>query len=102
MDRMRCDLCRKRGLPVGAGIVESACERIVGNRFKRAGRRWSRAGANAVLAIRCCLENKRWPEFHDLILEAQLAAYRPVGPNIIDAVPVLPEPNGPVSPTNPP
>ena len=35
-DRMRHDLCRKRGLPVGSGVVESACKQIVGSRFKRA------------------------------------------------------------------
>ena len=62
-DRMRCDLYRARGLPVGSGVVESACEHIVGNRFKKAGCRWSKAGANALLAIRCCLENMRWPDF---------------------------------------
>ena len=36
-DRMRCDLCRKRGLPVGFGIVESVCKQIVRSRFKEAG-----------------------------------------------------------------
>ena len=41
-DRMRCDLCRKRGLPVGSGIVESACKHIVENRFKESGCRWSK------------------------------------------------------------
>ena len=65
MGRMRCDLYRRRGLPVGSGIVESACKRIVGSRLKGAGRRWSKAGANAVLAIGCCLENRRWPDFLD-------------------------------------
>ena len=62
-DRMHYDLYRARGLPVGSGIVESACKQIVGNRFKGAGRHWSKAGANGLLAIRCCLENTRWPEF---------------------------------------
>ena len=38
MDRMRYDLYRRRGLPVGSGIVESACKRIVGSRLKGAGR----------------------------------------------------------------
>ena len=65
MDRMRYDPCRRRGLPVGSGIVESACKRIVGSRLKGAGRRWSKAGANAVLATGCCLENRRWPDFLD-------------------------------------
>ena len=51
-DRMRYDLCRERGLPVGSGVVESACKQIVGSRFKRAGCRWSpKAGANALLAV---------------------------------------------------
>ncbi len=36
-DRMRYDLCRTRRLPVGSGIVESACNCIVGNRLKGAG-----------------------------------------------------------------
>ena len=63
MDRMRCDLYRRRELPVGSGIVESACKRIVGSRLKRAGCHWSTAGANAVLAIGRCLENRRWPDF---------------------------------------
>ena len=64
-DRMRYDLYRKRGLPVGSGFVESACKRIVGSRLKGAGRRWSKAGANAVLAVKCCFENRRWPDFLD-------------------------------------
>ena len=34
-DRMRRDLLRERGLPVGSGVVESACKQIVGSRFKR-------------------------------------------------------------------
>ena len=62
-DRMHYDLCRARGLPVGSGIVESACKQIVADRFKGAGRHWSKAGANGLLAIRCCLENMRWPDF---------------------------------------
>ena len=64
-DRMRYDLYRQRGLPVGSGVVESACKQIVGSRFKGAGRRWSKIGANAVLAIKCCFRNNRWPDFLD-------------------------------------
>ena len=62
-DRMQCDLYRKHGLPVGSSVVESACKHIFCNRFKTAGCRWSKAGANAPLAIRCCLEYIRWPDF---------------------------------------
>ena len=62
-DQMQCGLCRKHGLPVGSSVVESACKHIFGNRFKTAGCRWSKAGANALLTVRCCLENIRWSDF---------------------------------------
>ena len=62
-DRMRYDLCRELGLPVGSGVVESACKQIVGSRFKRAGCHWTKAGANALLAVKCCFKNNRWPDF---------------------------------------
>ena len=51
-DRMQCDPYRKRGLLIGSGVVKSACKQIVGNRFKKAGCRWSKAGANALFAKR--------------------------------------------------
>ena len=62
---MRYDLCRKRGLPVGSGVVEGACKPIVGNRFKQAGCRRSKAGANALLAVKCCIDNNRSADFLD-------------------------------------
>ena len=54
---MRYDLCRKRGLPVGSGVVKGACKRIVGSRLKQARCRWPKAGANALLAVKCCIDN---------------------------------------------
>ena len=63
--RMRCDACRKRRLPVGSGVVESACKRIVGSRFKRAGCRWSKAVANALPAVKRCIDNNRRADFLD-------------------------------------
>ena len=62
-DRMRCDLYRKLGLPVGSGVVESACKQIVGSRFKRAGCHWSKARANVLLAVKCFFKDNRWPDF---------------------------------------
>ena len=64
-DRMRCDRCRERGLPVGSGVVESTCKQIAGNRFRRSGCRWSKARANALLAAECCIENNRRPDVLD-------------------------------------
>ena len=62
---MRYHFCRERGLPVGSGVVESDCKQIVGSRFKRVGSRCSKAGANALLAAECCIENNRWTDFLD-------------------------------------
>ena len=42
---------------------ESACNRIVRNRLKGAGRRWSKVDANALLASGCRFENMRVPDF---------------------------------------
>ena len=74
-DRMRRDPCRTRGLPVGSGIAESACNCIAGNRLKQSGGRWSKAGANAVPAIGRCFENMRWPDLLDWRARRAAAAY---------------------------
>ena len=40
------------GLPVGTGVVESACGSVVKQRMEGEGKRWSLAGAEAILALR--------------------------------------------------
>ncbi len=52
-DRMRYDDHLRRGLPIGSGRVEAACKTVVGRRMKCAGMRWTVAGANPVLWLRC-------------------------------------------------
>jgi hypothetical protein len=61
---------RARGLMIGSGPVEAACKRVVADRLKRAGMRWSAPGADAVLAVRCALLNKQT----DLLTQAAKAA----------------------------
>lgn len=51
---------RAAGYPVGSGVVESACKRVVGGRAKGAGMRWSTAGVQAVLTLRAELLSGRW------------------------------------------
>ena len=46
---------RAKGLMIGSGPVESACKVIVGQRLKQSGMRWTKDGADAVLAIRTAL-----------------------------------------------
>jgi hypothetical protein len=40
------------GVPVGTGVVESACGAVVKHRMEGEGKRWSLAGAEAMLAWR--------------------------------------------------
>ena len=52
-DRMRYDAYLAAGLPIGSGIVEAGCKNVVGRRMKCTGMRWTVAGANPVLWLRC-------------------------------------------------
>ncbi len=46
---------RAKGLMIGSGPVESACKVVVGQRLKQAGMRWTKDGADVVLAVRTAL-----------------------------------------------
>ena len=60
--RMRYPQFRAKGLCISSGVVEAGCKQI-GDRLKRAGMRWTVAGANAILALRCCLLSGRFEDF---------------------------------------
>jgi hypothetical protein len=53
---------RQAGLPIGSGAVESSCKQVVSARCKQAGMRWSEAGVDAILALRCFVLNDRLDE----------------------------------------
>jgi hypothetical protein len=66
--RMRYRLFRQAGYPIGSGTVESACKVVVQQRMKQAGMRWSRPGAQAMLALRSTLLSDRWRQaWHSLV-----------------------------------
>jgi hypothetical protein len=52
-NRMRYRLFKEMGLCTSTGVVEAGCKIIVGKRLKQAGMRWTKRGANAILALRC-------------------------------------------------
>lgn len=54
-ERMTYPAFRLDGLPIGSGAIESAADHLVQRRLKRAGMRWSAAGADAILALRARL-----------------------------------------------
>ena len=60
--RMRYPQFRAEGLCISSGVVEAGCKQI-GARLKRAGMRWTVAGANAILALRCCILSGRFEDF---------------------------------------
>jgi hypothetical protein len=49
---MQYDEYLAMGLPVGTGVVKSACGAVVKHRMEGAGKRWSVEGAEAILALR--------------------------------------------------
>ena len=61
--RMRYPEFRAQGLCVSSGVVEAGCKRVIGTRLKRAGMHWTVAGADAIIALRCCKLSGRFEDF---------------------------------------
>jgi hypothetical protein len=62
-NRMRYDKFHAAGLCTSSAVVESGCKRAVGLRLKQGGMFWTVAGANAILALRCCRLSGRFENF---------------------------------------
>lgn len=56
---MRYAASRAQGLIVGSGAVEAGCNTVVEARLQQSGMRWTVAGANAVIALRCCFAARK-------------------------------------------
>lgn len=50
------------GLPIGSGLVESACKWLIQQRFKGVGMRWSEEGFNHLLHLRLAWVNGRFDD----------------------------------------
>jgi hypothetical protein len=61
--RMRYPEFRAQGLCVSTGVVEAGCKVAIGTRLKRAGMHWTVAGADAIIALRCCKLSGRFEDF---------------------------------------
>jgi len=59
---------KELGLPIGSGIVESACKWLIQQRFKGVGMRWSEAGFNHLLHLRLAWVNGRFDDLFALTL----------------------------------
>jgi hypothetical protein len=61
--QMRYAEFRERKFFVGSGVVEAGCRTVIGERLKQSGMRWSVRGANAIIALRCCIMSGRFEDF---------------------------------------
>jgi hypothetical protein len=61
-NRMRYGWYRKHRIVIGSGAIESAHKWVIQVRCKLPGMRWSLAGANAMLRLRCAWASGRWDD----------------------------------------
>ena len=65
-NRMRYPQFRRQGLCISSGVVESGCKRTSSaTGLKRGGMHWTVDGANAIIALKCCLLSGRFEDFWD-------------------------------------
>lgn len=60
---MRYDHYLAQGWPIGTGVVEGACGHLVKDRMEKAGMRWTREGAQAILDLRAVRLNGDWDAY---------------------------------------
>lgn len=61
--RMHYNEYRKDGLFIGSGVIEAGCKSLIGGRLKQSGMHWSVRGANAIIALRCCIESSLFEDY---------------------------------------
>ena len=68
-----CTTRRSGGLCTSTGVVEAGCKVAIGTRCKRAGMHWTVAGADAIIALRCCKLSGRFEDFWERRSSARAA-----------------------------
>jgi hypothetical protein len=63
VERMQYGTFRKQGFFIGSGVVEAGCKTVIGARCKQSGMRWSKPGAQNILALRCIHASRRTSDF---------------------------------------
>jgi hypothetical protein len=72
--RMRYHDFHAQGLCTSTGVVEAGCKVAIGTRLKRAGMHWTLAGANAIIALRCCKLSRRFADFWQVRAQGGISA----------------------------
>lgn len=68
-ERMRYDILKEKGLPIGSGAVESCIRQVVNMRLKGTGIFWIKKNAEGFLHLNCYLKAGKW----DVIEQAVIA-----------------------------
>ena len=71
-EHINYDIYKDLGLPLGSGMVESACKWLIQQRFKGVGMRWSEDGFNHLLHLRLAWVNGRFETLFGLTLSPNL------------------------------
>ena len=62
----------KQQMPLGSGMVESACKWLIQQRFKGVGMRWSEPGLQHLLILRVAWVNQRFDDCFPLVPDSPL------------------------------
>ena len=62
------------GYPIGSGVTEAACKKIIKHRFCQSGMKWKEKGSAAILSLRCLESSGRWTQFWGKINKYGIAA----------------------------
>lgn len=81
-DRLRYTPLRDAGLPVGSGATEGSCRWVIGERAKRASRRWHLEGLDAAFALRTIYCSERLPAFFPYLRRHYTANVQEVSQNV--------------------
>jgi hypothetical protein len=63
---------KQQQIPLGSGMVESACKWIIQQRFKGVGMHWSEGGLNHLLILRVAWANQRFDDLFPVVPESTL------------------------------
>ena len=66
---------KQNNLPIGSGVVEAACKKLIGARMKKPGMRWTVDGGQTVLTLRSLILSNRWEHFWTFFVNRHLPEF---------------------------
>ena len=67
---------QQQKLPIGSGVVEAACENLIGARMKKSGMRWTIDGGQTILTLRSLILSNRWGKFWSYFLQRHFPVFQ--------------------------